>query len=119
MQTKVSFKITTEFIPLHKITINEEILENLVIKKFHFKNLEFEEINYIFKKQMIILFFDKYKIIKILIHSLSPYKEIENFINLKYIFDEKSEYNKKKLFLIENNSLNIINDLLIFSKAKN
>ena len=114
-QPRDSFKIKKKFIPLHKLIINEKILENLVNKNFIFKNIDFEEINYIFKQQMIIFLFDKYKIIKILIHSLSPFKKIENVINLKFIFNDKCEYDNKKLFLIENKSLNIINDLLIMN----
>ena len=51
---------------MHEIIINEEILENVVKNKSNLKNIDFEAIFFIFKKQMIIFLFDKYKVIKIL-----------------------------------------------------
>ena len=111
-----SFNIKTQnFVPMHEIIINEEILENLMNSKFKLKKRDFEEINYIFKKQMIIFLFYKYKIIKILIHSLPQYKEIHKLINLKFIFNDKCQFDLMKFYLIDKNSIDIINFLLIMN----
>ena len=58
--------------------IYEKYLERIVSKKifeylFGKSNTNKDKIYYIFKKQMLILFFPDYYIIKIIISDLSPY----------------------------------------------
>ena len=83
--------------------ITQKSLENLVNKKTFDKfkinqNTTFEKIEYIFKKQMIILCFEQYLTIRVLIHSLEPYKNINNLINIRFVFyyDNLYERYKKK-----------------------
>jgi hypothetical protein len=108
------------------MVISKQNLENFVNKNtFDKLNLEKyasnEKIEYVFKSQMIIFFFEKNGIIKLLIHSLTPFKEINNLINLKYNFNDKNDYNNEKNFLKKESSNKIIEKLLtlnIFEKPK-
>ena len=89
------------YLPINEI-ITQKSLENLVdektYKKFKInKNTTVENVQYIFKKQMIILFFKKNLTIRLLIHSLNPFKNINNLINLRFLcFDENVYENYKK-----------------------
>ena len=93
------------YLPINDL-ITQKSLENLVNKKTFDKlkinqNTTFEKIEYIFKKQMIILCFEQYLTIRVLIHSLEPYKSINNLINLRIVFysDNLYEDTKKNLNL--------------------
>ena len=115
-----------DFISIKEMVISKKNLENFVNKNtFDKLNLEKyasnEKIEYVFKSQMIIFFFEKNGIIKLLIHSLTPFKEINNLINLKYNFNDKNDYNNEKNFLKKESSNKILEKLLtlnIFEKPK-
>ena len=98
IEINLSFLIKDEgFVSPSKYCITEEILENFIdYQTFIHLNLnkktKFEKIQYIFKKQMIILFFPNVKTIKLLIHSLAPYKDINKIINLRFVFENSSKY---------------------------
>ena len=121
-----SFLIKTDnFILLNERIINRELLENFVDNKTFTelninKKTKFEEINYIFKKQMIIFFFKDYKTIKMVIH-LPSYNNIDNLINLKFIFNDFNRYIEYRTKFKTDNSENIIeflNSMNIFKKSK-
>ena len=66
-------------------------------------------VEYIFKKQMIIFFFKKVKIIKIIIHSLYPFSKENKIINLTFYFGEnESFYNHYKNIFKEKSSKEIL-----------
>ena len=72
----------------------------------------FQKIEYIIKKQMFIFYFEKEKIIKILIHSLYPYKEIDKLINISFIFYYEKKYKGYYEIFEKMNSKEIIDILL-------
>ena len=120
-KNKIYIEVDTSFLVqksyfrsiMDDVIISEKNLENFIDEKT-FKELKInkltnkEKIKYIFKKQMIIFFFENHYIIKILIHSLFPFKNINEFINLKYNFKDKNYYNKTADFLKESDSQKII-----------
>ena len=73
---------SSNFRSIKEDVITEDNLENFIDKKtydklkINEKNTK-EKIRYIFKKQMIIFFFDNCHIIKLFIHSLCPFKDID------------------------------------------
>lgn len=112
MDTKFLIK-NHNFIITNENLISEKFLENLVDEKTYDnlkinKKTTIEEVKYIFKKQMIILFFKKYLTIKVLIHSLSPFKKINNLINLRFVFKYEQYYEKYKEMFKKYNSQEII-----------
>ena len=117
----ISFYVKkNDFISIKEKIISRKNLYNFVNKKaFDVLKLEkyasHEKIEYIFKSQMIIFFFEKNRIIKLLIHSLAPFKEISDLINLKYNFKNKSDYNDEKDFLKKSPSNKIIERLINFN----
>ena len=123
----ISFYVKkNDFISIKEKIISRKNLYNFVNKKtFDVLKLEkfasHEKIEYIFKSQMIIFFFEKNRIIKLLIHSLAPFKEISDLINLKYNFKNKSDYNDEKNFMRKAPSNKIIERLItlhIFERPK-
>ena len=116
----------SDFISLKDKIITEESLENFVDKDT-FKKLKVnektinKEIKYIFKNQMIIFFFKEDRIIKLVIHSLSPHRTIYNLINLKIIIYNEQAYDHLYEIFGQYNSQNIIMFLInrnIFSAPK-
>ena len=69
----------------------------------------FEKIEYIFKKQMIIFFLEKYKAIKFVIHSFNQNKEL---INLAINYSHINTFNSFHGFFEKKNSEEIVNYLL-------
>ena len=106
------------FIPISEMPITEKLLENLVDSlTFSFLNIsrtgtKYEALDYIFKQKMIIFIFSKRQKIKLLVHSLSPYKVINNLICLTFTFKNYTKFNEFVTTLTNNNSTTIINYLL-------
>ena len=120
-----SFQINDISIILYDyIKLTEEILQNLIdTKTFYNLNLSdrrlYKKVEYLFKKQMMIFLFDSELTMKILIHSLEPYKNITNLINLKFVFNNRDNYKNYIDGLIYKSSQRIIDYLLtinIFSE---
>ena len=85
------FKFEDNFLSL-------ETLQNFMNKKAY-NGMNGQQINYIFKKKMLILFFDSIKILKIIYF----YEKEKKIINLKFIFYYIKEYNRKVKFFVESN----------------
>jgi len=74
-----------------------------------------KKVGYIFKTKMIVFFFKRIeliKIIKIIIHCLFPYSKENKLINLTFYFDNEENYNHLKIFFKEKNSNEILNWLI-------
>ena len=97
--------------------INKKYLERIVSKKI-FESLigrtsaNKERIYYIFKSQMLILFFPDYYIIKILISDLSPYSTEKKIVNLTYTFFSIRHYDKYVKIFTECSSSQIIDSII-------
>ena len=108
---------SSNFRSIKEDVITEDNLENFIDKKtydklkINEKNTK-EKIRYIFKKQMIIFFFDNCHIIKLFIHSLCPFKDIDKPINIKYIFFNDDIYKQKVDYFKKNESNIILNELV-------
>ena len=97
--------------------VDEDTFEKLKVKKL----AKYKKIKYIFKNQMIIFFFDKRLIIKVLIHSLFPFKTLYNLINLKINIYNENKYDSFYDYFRKNNSQNIIKffiNINIFGEPK-
>ena len=85
------FKFEDNFLSL-------ETLQNFMNKKAY-NGMNGQQINYIFKKKMLILFFDSIKILQ----RIYFYEKEKKIINLKFIFYYIKEYNRKVKFFVESN----------------
>ena len=118
LEVDVSFLVKKEnFVLMNEMPITEKLLENLVDKEtFNRLNLnkgtKYEELEYIFKKQMIIFIFNSHKRIKMLVHSLLPFSMINNLICLTFNYTNEEKFTQFVSILTTNNSTNIINFLL-------
>jgi len=121
--------------------ITRNFLENLVdvdtFEKFGIRdNRSFEKIKYIFKKEMFILFIERYHVIKILLFTLIYKNEKFNLINFTLTFYETNTYEYfcfsleqdksdkimdflYKVNIFENDCLEIKNNNLLLYKIKN
>ena len=72
------------------------------------KDKHYVEVEYIFKKNMIIILFDKFNSIKIFFY----YEKKSELINLTFMFDEKIYYDKYHNFFEKKNSNKILNFIL-------
>jgi len=85
------------------------LLDNETFDKMKIKKTSKKQVEYIFKKKMIIFFFKKVNIIKIIIHSLYPFSKENKIINLTFYFGKnESFYNHYKKFFKEKNSKEIL-----------
>ena len=97
---------------ISKISSNQYLqffLDNKTYDIMKIKKTSKKLVEYIFKKQMIIFFFKKVKIIKIIIHSLYPFSKENKIINLTFYFGEnESFYNHYKNIFKEKSSKEIL-----------
>ena len=106
-----------DFLVISEKIINKKYLEGIVSKKI-FESLigrasaNKERIYYIFKSQMLILFFPDYFIIKILISDLSPYSTEKKIVNLTYVFFSIPHYDKYVKIFTECSSSQIIDSII-------
>lgn len=99
--TSCPFKSKSNFLSLKE-------LENFIDEDAYIKGMKAVKIQYIFKKKMLILYFDLIKIIKIIYF----YEKENKLVNIKYIFSSLKNYNEEKNgFLINANSQEIIDFL--------
>ena len=87
--------------------LNEDTFKLLKINK----NIYIEEIEYIFKEKMMILFYEKYNIIKILISDSGKFLQNKKNINLTLDFKYEDVFNKLYSLFRINSSDNILNYL--------
>ena len=74
-------------------------VDNETYNKMEIKKTSKKQVKYILKKQMIIFFFKKEKIIKIIIHCLYPFSIENKLINLTFYFGKNEDnYNTYKEF---------------------
>ena len=89
------------------------LLDIETYNKMKIKKTSERQVEYIFKKKMIIFFFSKYNIIKIIIHCLYPFSNENKLINLTFYFDKSEKnYNHYKNFFKEKNSNEILEELI-------
>ena len=85
------------------------LLDNETYDIMKIKKTSKKQVEYIFKKNMIIFFFKKENIIKIIIHCLYPFSKENKLINLTFYFgNNESFYNNYKYFFKEKNSKEIL-----------
>ena len=114
-----------EFSYIERI-LSEKYLEIFVNKKtFNFlkinKKNTFIEIKYLFKEKMLILFYEKYNIIKVLIYKLEINNKNYKLINLTFNCNNTNNYKNINDFFDSNDSDKIIEFLennKIFNKEK-
>ena len=111
--------ISHNYLPLTDL-ITQKSLENLFDKKTFSqfkinKNTTIENIEYIFKKQMIILCFEQYLTIRVLIHSLEPFKKINNLINLRIVSFNENIYERFKNNYKSQNSKKILEKFILLN----
>ena len=113
-----------DYLQISEKIINKKYLERIVSEKI-FESLigkastDKEKIYYIFKNQMLILFFPTYSIIKIIISDLSPYSTEKKIVNLTYIFFSTKHFDKYVKIFTECYSSQIIDSMIekgIFEK---
>ena len=113
-------KMLNNIIINNNFIINERILSEKFLESFVSGNtykllkigrkIEVEKIEYIFKQKMMILFFEKYNMIKIVFSYNDPMIKEIKLINITLIFDYIDVYNGLKKFFRDK----ISDDILIY-----
>lgn len=94
--------------------INNNELINIFIKN---DNIKKQEVEYIFKQKILIIFFEEHKIIKLIYY----YQEKNKIINLKFLFDDINNYYEFQNVLRKNSTkiVDFINSIDIPNLNKN
>ena len=89
------------------------LLDTETYEKMKIQKTSNKQVEYIFKIKMIIFFFRKYYIIKIIIHCLYPFSNENKLINLTFYFEKNEKnYNHYENFFKKNNSNEILEELI-------
>jgi hypothetical protein len=104
--------INNNFIIIERI-LSEKFLESFVNEKTYGllkidSKIEVEKIEYIFKQKMMILFLEKYNMIKIVFSYDDPIKKEIKLINISFIFDYINVYYALKKHFKDETSDNIL-----------
>lgn len=94
----------SEILKFEDTFISLETLENLMNQESYNKGMKGQQVKYIFKKEMLILLFDATRIIKIVYF----YDKENKLINLKFVFKNMREYNRKVIFFKDSNFRQVI-----------
>lgn len=100
----ININSSNKNLEFENIFISLETLENLMNKEAYNIEMKAQQIKYLFKQKMLILFFNSKKIIKIIYF----YEKKNKIINLKFMFNNIIEFNKKLIFLRDANLNEII-----------
>ena len=99
------FLVYEDFLSLEYL---QNLCDETIYKLFH-NHGKYENVEYIFKQKMIIIFFKVKKMIKIIMFNENKNK----IINLKYIYNDINNYKKGVYFFERNNSDKILEKITI------